>query len=51
LLERKQTTSPEALDFRYEFDDHSLASVEAHVVDPRTGVLQATTTDHLTGCG
>jgi 3',5'-cyclic AMP phosphodiesterase CpdA len=35
----------------YEFDDDSLASVEAHVVDPQTGGLQATTIEHVTGCG
>ena len=35
----------------YEFDDDRLASVEAHVVDPQTGGLQATTIEHVTGCG
>ena len=35
----------------YEFDDDGLASVKAHVVDPQTGGLQATTIDHVTGCG
>jgi len=35
----------------YEFDDVALASVEAHVVDPQTVGLQATTIDHVTGCG
>ncbi len=35
----------------YEFDDDSLASVEAHVVDPQTGGLQATTINYVTGCG
>jgi len=35
----------------YEFDDDSLASVEAHVVDPQTGGLQATTINRVTGCG
>jgi 3',5'-cyclic AMP phosphodiesterase CpdA len=33
----------------YEFDDHSLASVQAHVVDPQTGGFEATTIDHVTG--
>ena len=35
----------------YEFDDDRLASVEAHVVDPQTGGLQATTINRVTGCG
>ena len=35
----------------YEFDDVALASVEAHVVDPQTGGLQATTINRATGCG
>jgi 3',5'-cyclic AMP phosphodiesterase CpdA len=35
----------------YEFDDNTLASVEAHVVDPQTGGLQATAIDQVTGCG
>jgi hypothetical protein len=34
----------------YELDD-SLASVEAQVVDPQTGGFEATTIDHVTGCG
>jgi 3',5'-cyclic AMP phosphodiesterase CpdA len=35
----------------YEFNDDSLASVAALVVDPRTGGFEATTIDHVTGCG
>jgi 3',5'-cyclic AMP phosphodiesterase CpdA len=35
----------------YEFDDATLASVEAQVVDPQTVGLQATTINHVTGCG
>ncbi len=34
----------------YEFDDGSLASVEAHVFDPQTGGLQAAAIDYVTGC-
>ena len=35
----------------YEFDEGSLASVEAYVVDPKTGGLQATAIRDVTGCG
>lgn len=35
----------------YEFDDGGLASVEAHVIDPRTGGLQAMAIGEVTGCG
>jgi len=35
----------------YEFDDDSLASVEAQVVDPQTGGFEAVTIDHVSGCG
>jgi hypothetical protein len=35
----------------YEFNDNSLASVEAYVVDPQTGGLQATAIGDVTGCG
>jgi 3',5'-cyclic AMP phosphodiesterase CpdA len=35
----------------YEFDDVTLASVQAHVVDPQTGGLEPTTIDHVAGCG
>jgi 3',5'-cyclic AMP phosphodiesterase CpdA len=35
----------------YEFDDDSLASVEAHVVDPQTGGLRPTVIGDVTGCG
>jgi 3',5'-cyclic AMP phosphodiesterase CpdA len=35
----------------YEFDDGSLASVEAYVIDPDTGALQATAIGDVAGCG
>ena len=34
----------------YEFNDNSLASVEAYVVDPQTGGFEATAIDHVAGC-
>ena len=34
----------------YDFDDDSLASVSAHVVDPQTGGFEATAIDHVAGC-
>ena len=35
----------------YEFDEDTLASVEAYVIDPQTGGLQATAIGDAAGCG
>lgn len=35
----------------YEFDENTLASVEAYVIDPRTGSLQSTVIGDVAGCG